>query len=197
MATLEHEQLLPRRAGVAHEHVFVSHDGRRQRILRAAGVVAGGLALVWLAALGLSLAGSTRLPGLSLQAAKHSVPARAPAQAVAPAPPAAHARALALAPTPRPAPTLRHVAPRRAAVHVAPTAAAPARVPPAGHRVRTATVTPAHAATAPQRGWARRGWTAPPGQTRRTDPGSRGSGRPSGAAVTGTTTTHGNGHASR
>jgi hypothetical protein len=199
MATLEHEQLLPgARAGVADEHVFVSHDGRRQRIVRAASLVAGGLALVWLAALGLALAGSTRLPGLPLPAAKESVPAPAPAQVVAPVPSAPRARAHAPAPT-RPAPVVRPIVERPATVHLAPRmASAPAPAAPAVHRSRAAAVTPAPppapAATAPQRGWERRGWTAPPGQTRRTDPASRGSGHSSDAGASGTTTTHGNGH---
>src|SRR5438046_7851757 len=74
MATVEYGNGTTRgpieRAGDAH--VFAAASGRRAGVLRAAGIVAGVLALAWLAALALSLLGAGALPGLLPRAAHHA-----------------------------------------------------------------------------------------------------------------------------
>jgi hypothetical protein len=191
MATVEHEQPIPRGPSrPLDHHVFVSAGGRRQSALRAAGFVAGALALVWLVALGLALAGSTRLPGLPVPGVK---PAAVPDVSAAPTTALKHSRALARAaraPSVAPphrelrraAPSTRTRAPARA-TQPAPTVAPVASTPPT---IQTATATPTQ-------GWTRRGWTAPPGQTKRNEPTPRATGRPTDSTTT-TGTTHGNGH---
>ena len=182
MATLEHDALHGQRARPHERHVFASHDGRRQRFLRVAGIVAGALALAWLAALALALVGDSSLPVLPAPAAMRDAPARA-----ASAPPR-HSHAI-----------------RRAASTPRPLQAGPARVHPASaaRAARTAApapptpaapvtpAAPAQTAVTPQRGWARRGRTAPPGQAKRNDPIPRGRSHSTHATAA---TTHGNGH---
>ena len=193
MATLEHEQLI--RGGLSHpreHHVFVSAGGRRQQALRGTGLVAGALALVWLVALGLALAGSTRLPGLPVPVAKAvAVPDASATASSAPRHSRAHtARAGASRPQPSAA------RPAAAAASPVRTTAAAAAVPPATRAAPAAAVTSAAAqaqtGAAPTQGWARRGWTAPPGRTKRSVPTPRGARRPT--DTTTTSTTHGNGH---
>jgi hypothetical protein len=192
MATLEHEQpIRPAPARPREHHVFVSAGRRRQGALRAAGLVAGALALVWLVALGLALAGTTRLPGLPVPDVK---PVATPEASAASSPALGHSRPLALtarAPTatPRGQEPRRVAVPSRAARATAPaTAVQPApRVAP----VVATTPTTLTAAT-PTQGWSRRGWTTPPGKTKRNEPTPRGTGRPTDAGTAGTT--HGNGH---
>jgi hypothetical protein len=191
MATLEHELTRGGQARPREQHVFVSTGGRRQRALRAAGVVAGALALVWLVALGLALAGSTRLPGLPVPDAK---PVAASYASAALTTALEHSRPLARATRP-PTATPRLDELRRAA---APTGTARATAParavqpaPRGAPVAATTSTIQIAAT-PTQGWVRRGWTAPPGQTKRNEPTLRGTGRSTDSGTT--STTHGNGH---
>lgn len=193
MATLEHEQPIRRGPAPPREHhVFVSVDGRRQRALRTAGLVAGGLALVWLMALGLALAGSTRLPGLPVPDVK-PLDARDVSSGSTPtSAPASRARAHV---APARTVTPRRHEPRRAAASASPgRATAPARaIPPATRVAPVAATTPTTGTVStPTQGWAQRGWTAPPGQTRRNEPTARGTGRPTDAGTAGTT--HGNGH---
>jgi hypothetical protein len=99
MATLEHEELLPGgREQARDRHVFVSRGERRQRLLGAAGVVAGGLALVWLLALGVAVAGgSTQLPGLPAPTTGHATVKASALGSTAPPPalPAVHAAPVA------------------------------------------------------------------------------------------------------
>ncbi|HYX88065.1 MAG TPA: hypothetical protein VE753_01720 [Gaiellaceae bacterium] len=188
MTTLEHDQLRGALESARDRHVFVSEDGRRQRMLRAAGIVAGGVALAWLLALGLAMAGSTRLPGLTVPAVREGAPT--PARAATATPPAALSSLGALSRTPRPAPSTR-----RPAAHAAPkTTPAPLKLSPVLHRApATRPASRARAAVTPPRGWARHGWTSPSGQAKQAGRPGRGRGHAFGAAVA--TTTHGNGHA--
>ena len=188
MATLEHEQPIRRAPARPREHhVFVSAGGRRQRALRAAGLVAGTLALVWLVALGLALAGSTRLPGLPVPDGKPVAALKAPAGSIKAL---GHFRPFARATRALTA-TPRQHEPRRAAAPAR--ATAPARAIQPSPRVAPASTTPTtRIAATPTQGWVRRGWTAPPGQTKRNEPMPRGTGRPTDAGTAGTT--HGNGH---
>jgi hypothetical protein len=192
MATLEHEQpIRPAPARPREHHVFVSAGGRRQGALRAAGLVAGALALVWLVALGLALAGSTRLPGLPVPDVK---PVAGPDSSAASTPALGHSRPLARAAR-APTATPRRHEPRRAATPTrAPRATASVRAVESAPRVAPVSATTPTTLTAatPAQGWSRRGWTTPPGKTKRTEPTPRGAGRPNDAGTAGTT--HGNGH---
>ncbi len=164
MTTLEQEQ--PFLGPAAPEHVFASANGRRARFVRVAGGGAGVLAVAWLVALGLAILGAAGIPD-TLRGAKSQAPAAARAtnraevsrfvrtHRGAPAPPARaaaparrHGQAPTTAPASRPA--------RNTAAPVKRSVASSAAVAP------TAAVTTA----APRKGWARRGWTAPPGQTK-------------------------------
>jgi hypothetical protein len=196
MATLEHEQLIRGgRARSPEAHVFVSHGGRRQRVLPGAGVVAGALALVWLVALGLAMAGSTRLPDLPLLGGKR-VAARDALAVPTSAPKHSQVRVQATRAT---TVTPRLGKPRRGGAASSPvgsTASAPAISPtpaaPSAAPSASVTTTPPVLAATPTRGWARRGLTTPPGQTNRNEPTPRGLDRSTDGTTT--STTHGNGH---
>jgi hypothetical protein len=188
MATLEHELTRGGQARPRDHHVFVSADGRRRRALRAAGLVAGALALTWLVALGLALAGSTRLPGLPVPDEKAVAAPHASAQLTQTAAPLRSLVRAHVTPA-RPA-TARRLQPRRAAPPPRPARPVLA-IPPATRAAPDTTSTSSPAAT-PTQGWARRGWTAPPGRTRPIEPAPRGVGRSTDAGTTGAT--HGNGH---
>lgn len=192
MATLEHEQLIPGgQSRPGEQHIFVSPYGRRQRALRLAGLLAGALALVWLVALGLAMVGSARLAGLPVPGAQRVAFARdASATAAVPAPrrhsPTGGHEARAASSTPG------RVEPQSASARTNPArTTAPATTPPAVLPAPAASVTsatpPLEAATPSRHGWARRGWTVPPGQTKRDQPAARGAGHSTDAA--GTTTT--------
>jgi len=160
MATVEYGNGTTRgpieRAG--DPHVFAAASGRRAGVLRAVGIVAGVLALAWLAALALSLLGAATLPGL-LPGASHPVLSERHK-----APPAGR-------PTQVP---IRHTEPVRTIAWTSRNATATASNVSSSHSAPrvTAAVTPAPAA-APQaptsrgQGWAQRGLSAPPGQTRK------------------------------
>jgi hypothetical protein len=193
MATLEHELTRGGQARPREHHVFVSAGGRRRRALRAAGVVAGALALVWLVALGLALAGSARLPGLPAPDAKPLAARDATAASTATAAPA-RPHAGAHLGSARPG-TPRRLEQRRAAPFLSP--ARPVRSIPPVRRATpvspaTSTTTQAPAAATQTQGWSQRGWTNPPGQTKRSEPKPRGSGPSTDLATPGAT--RGNGH---
>jgi hypothetical protein len=197
MATLEHEQLIRGgRARSPEAHVFVSLGGRRQRVLRGAGVVAGTLALVWLVALGLTMAGSTRLTDLPVGVKR--VATRDALAAATSAPKHSQVRVQAprvtivtplLGKPPRGGAASSPVGSTASAPAISfPTPAAPSAAPPASVTPTTPQVT----AATPTRGWARRGLTTPPGQTKRNEPTPRALDRSTDAKTT--STTHGNGH---
>ena len=162
------------------EHpVFVTHDDRRARWLRRAALAATALACAWVVALGLGVLGLGSLPGLSLVkgetarqpsqrvASAHArpVPAAAPGSVAADArrPDATVVRTSAVAAVSR---AHRARAARRAKA-AARRARPPAAPPPAQAPVsRVQPVNPAQR----ERGWARRGQTAPTGQLRKTQP---------------------------
>jgi hypothetical protein len=160
MATVEYGSRTTRRpiAPAGDPHVFAAATGRRAGVLRAVGIVAGVLALAWLAALALSLLGAGTLPGL-LPGAAHRVDQqrhRSP-PSVRPATVPVRQRELA-----------------RPVTRVSRPATATASHASSSHSatVVSVPVTPAPAAAPPQappsrgQGWTRRGRSAPPGQTR-------------------------------
>jgi hypothetical protein len=178
MATLEHEQICGGRERLPEAHVFVSPGGRRQRVLRSAGVVAGALALVWLVALGLAMAGSTRLPDLPLLEGKR-VAARDALAAATSTPKHSQIRVRAARAT---TVTPRHRKPRHGG-------AASSPVESTTPATAISYPTPQVTASPLTRGWARRGLTTPPGQTKRNEPTPRALDR-----STDTSTTHDNAH---
>jgi hypothetical protein len=176
MATLEqrHSILARRLPPPREEHVFAADDGRRARVARLAGLGTAAVALVWLSALGAAMLGAERLPGVSLPSVKQvlRVSDAAPRQMsrfIQPPPGRRAARAAA--------PRLGRSEPQRLSaqagrVHRAAPApaillsSAPDALPPAAHPAPLAPA-PAQAPSPPQHGWARHGWTAPPGQAKR------------------------------
>jgi hypothetical protein len=147
MATFEQEQPFVGRplARPDDPHVFVSATGHRARLVRAVGIGAGVAALAWLTALGFALLGVGSLPGLvpGAKATRHGPTAVRTTHVVPAAPRLQVTRSAVWAPSSRSATRERHGA--------APvTARAPASAPPT--------------TTAPTQGWAKHGWTAPPGQ---------------------------------
>jgi hypothetical protein len=164
MTTLEQEQ--PFLGPAAPEHVFASANGRRARFMRVAGGGAGLLAVAWLVALGLAILGAAGIPD-GLRGAKSQAPTAARATNRAEVSPVVRTHRAALAPpAPAVAPPRRHgQAPTTAPASRPPTGTA---APVARSVASSAAVAPTAAVTtaAPRKGWARRGWTAPPGQTK-------------------------------
>lgn len=163
--------------------VFVASDGRRARLVRRAAFVTAFIAGLWLLSLGVGMLGFGSLPGVS------AVKEQFDKVAGGPDAPRAEPSKRISTPTSRvsaqvegrrvvtPTPTTRSVrSPRRAKVR--PVASRPTPRP-----VQATTPQPVAAQTpvnpaARQRGWARDGSTAPPGQTRQAvpppPPGTRG-----------------------
>jgi len=156
MATLEHRGRAI--APVSDPHVFAAATGRRAGVLRAAGIAAGVLALAWLAALALSLLGAGSLPGLLPGAAHRVLQQR-------------HQSPSAGRPAQAPVRQQQFDRPAARAAHPATATASNASDSSHNASVAIAPVTSAPPALASRgQGWTRRGWSAPPGQTRRTQP---------------------------
>ena len=176
MATLEQEQAIPGRRSPppGEQWVFAADDGRRARLTGVAGLATAALALVWLAALGAAMLGAGRLPGVPLPRAKQV--GGAPDAATRHVSPfvqslAGRSAARPAAPTPRRSEPQRPSAQADSVQHPAPppeVLSNPALVvvPRAAESVPAASA-PVQAPTLPRQGWARQGWTAPPGQTKR------------------------------
>ena len=169
MATLEHEQPLltgPRRAA-GDRHVFAAATVRRTRAVRLAGICTATLSLMWLGALAIALLGAGAVPGVLPSAKARSVAHRAAAPR-APAPRAAPARVLRRAWRAQ-----RGVTPA-APGHGLRTAMGMAHAPVPLRVVSARTpVTPPAASAGPAaagQGWARHGWTAPPGRMKHNKP---------------------------
>jgi hypothetical protein len=175
MTTLELEREQP---------VFVAADGTRARRLRYAGAALVLLGCLWLVALGVGMLGFGHLPGLSLPSVVRAADPAPPEQArgtvhsssqgsravasptsISPRADAAPAARRVSRPqrASRAKPAARVTRPTRARTRTAPPATAPVQAvqPPVA-----ATPAPAPA----RQGWARSGWTAPPGQSRQTEP---------------------------
>ena len=174
MGTLQHERLLTGRvtAPARDPHVFAATNGRRAGVLRTVGIAAGLLALAWLAALALALAGAGSLPGLLPRAAagsaQHGSSQRLQPQSQHRGVQAPVRRQVLAAPVARTTRTERRHARSAVVSRARPAQAA---------RVTPATAPPAAQASRGQ-GWARRGWTAPPGQTRQDQaPAGHGNGK--------------------
>ncbi len=182
MTTLEHEQPLvtARWAAASDPHVFAAATVRRARALRLTGICAGMLSLAWLGALAVALLGAGAVPGaLPVAKARGSAPRSAPT------------------------PVLRHAQARRVdagARRITPAASRrtqttdPAASPTQAASDVPATVAPPHAAVAlpvarsapaaSRQGWARRGWTAPPGRVKREAAPRRSGGKSGDAGAT-------------
>jgi hypothetical protein len=157
--------------------VFVASGNRRARALRYAAVLAAVVACIWLVALVVGMLGFGRLPGVSLPlGAQAKSPegvsrSRVPTAASASSRVARRAR-VRIAITRRASTNHTLVAEkaqsrtrRGAKARPAGSRSASPELPAASHAAPPTSVTPAPAA--PHTGWARRGATAPPGQTTR------------------------------
>jgi hypothetical protein len=160
--------------------VFVALDDRRARRLRYAAAAAVVIACTWVAALVVGMLGFSGLPSVSLPLVAHDADAapsepiglaRATTPAVAKAESISAAKAAAQRRTTT-APRSGVVARTSSRPVAATTAAARRTSPPARAQRRAvppqtvAPAAPAPPATTARQGWARRGATAPPGQTR-------------------------------
>lgn len=162
--------------------VFVASDGRRARLVRRAAFVTAFIACVWLISLGVGMLGFGSLPGVSVVkeqfdkvAGGSDAPRAKPAERVAPptprSPDPVEARRAVTPPTTRSVRSQRGAKGRPVASRPTPRPIQATTPPP------VAAQTPVNPA-ARQRGWARDGSTAPPGQIRQTvpppPPGTRG-----------------------
>jgi hypothetical protein len=163
---------------VGERPIFVAADGRRARRLRYVGASAVLLGSLWLVALAVGMLGFGSLPDLPLPGVARGAeggslePARstvAPATPVSPdlagSPSLSHAAGM-IPPTRTALRVTRNSRKARAAAVTRarrrqPTAPAPASQPAV---VTTPVAAPVH------QGWARKDWTAPPGQSRQTEP---------------------------
>jgi hypothetical protein len=182
MATLEqlHSNLARRLPPPREQHVFAADDGRRARVVRLAGLGTAALVLVWLAALGVAMLGAGRLPGVSLPSAKqvHRV-SDAVMRQRSPfvRPRAGRPTARTAAPRVGRSEAQRLIAQADRVQRASPTSAIAsspaAALLPAAHLAPLAPA-PAQTPSAPQQGWAWRGWTAPPGQAKQDESVPRG-----------------------
>jgi len=179
MAVVEQERVTtaqrPERA------VFVASDGRRGRRLRRAGFAVALVACLWVVGLGVGMLGFGSLPGVSV--VNEQIDEIAGGLAGSNAEPTEHAspsgrvsapdesRRVALTSTSGEVRSQPRTATRRVASR--PVSRPPVRVTPAPPTAQA----PVNPATR-QRGWSRRGSTAPPGKVRQTvpppPPGTRG-----------------------
>ena len=179
MAVIERERV----PTTSERAVFVASDGRRARRLRRAGIALALVACLWVVGLGVGMLGFGSLPGVSVvkkqidgiagvSDSSRSQPTEQGSRSERKSVPD-ESRRVAARSTSRP---VRSQPQRRAGTR--PVASRPVSRPPV--RVTPAPPTaqaPVNPATR-QRGWARRGSTAPPGKVRQTvpppPPGTRG-----------------------
>jgi hypothetical protein len=161
MATVEYGNRTTRRpiAPAGDPHVFAAATGRRAGVLRAVGIAAGVLALAWLAALALSLLGAGTLPGLLPGAAHRGLPHRLQSPATVRKVPVPVRQEKLARPVIRASRPATATASSASSSHSAPVATASGTPPPAA--------APLQAPPSRGQGWTRRGWGAPPGQTRK------------------------------
>jgi hypothetical protein len=164
--------------------VFVASDGRRARWLRCAGAAAVILGCLWLAGLGVGMLGFGQLPGLSLPSIGRA--ADGPSlDRVTPTPRSSQVspavagtmpigqRAAAARPARKASKALRASHTTATAKVTRPTRARTVSKPAAPIQAVQPPVAAAPAAPASpplRQGWARRGWSTPPGETRRSQP---------------------------
>ena len=150
--------------------IFVASDGRRARLLRRAALVAALLACLWVVGLGVGMLGFGSLPGVSVVkeqidgiAGESGAPGSQPTDKVSPAArrstPAELNRVSAARATP--------AVPSQARARTRPVTSRPVSRPAQATPAPPAAQTPVNPATR-ERGWSRRGSTAPPGQVRKT-----------------------------
>jgi hypothetical protein len=180
MATFEQEQPLLGDPAARDSHVFAAATGRRARALRLTGFLVAMLSLAWIGALAVALLGAGALPD-ALPAAKARP---TPRPEVLRTPDNAQARrTLTAAPHRAARASGREVGTATAAVvQAGSTSHAPAT--PAAPRASAtpAVPPPAPPPAAPQQGWAKRGWTAPPGRVKPDRAPAHGTGGTSGVA---------------
>jgi hypothetical protein len=174
MATIESERTThsPR----PERPVFVADDDRRARRLRRGAAATAVLACLWLAALAVGMLGFGKLPDVSLPALggdEHKGQSTHPTEIARAASQAVPADSADTQARQRSAPIEARVARPRAAFRARAAASAAPAAPAASRHVTRpvppGNIFPPQPVTAPplQRGWLRRGWITPPGQTRR------------------------------
>jgi hypothetical protein len=181
MAVIERERVTKEQP--SERAIFVAEDGRRARRLRRAAFVIAFLACLWVVGLGVGMLGFGSLPGVAVVKQRiDEIAGGSDAQRTDRRDVSSSVRASRSAQARRIAAAERSGLLRsQARARTRPAASRPASRPPT-----QATVPPSAAQTpvnpaARQRGWARKGSAAPPGQTRKATPppppGTRGRGR--------------------
>jgi hypothetical protein len=175
MAVIERERVPTR----SERAVFVASDGRRARRLRRAGFAVALVACLWVVGLGVGMLGSGSLPGVSVvkEQVGAIVPGVSDASSVEPTVGNASSRRVSAPDESRRIPAssagrevTSQTRARTGPVASRPASRPPARVtpaPPPAAQTPPAAQAPVNPATR-ERGWARRGNTAPPGRVRQT-----------------------------
>jgi hypothetical protein len=168
MAVVERERVTtaqrPERA------VFVASDGRRARRLRRAGFAVAGVACLWVVGLGLGMLGSGSLPGVSI--VKEQIDGNAGASDSSSSEPTEQVSRSQQKSVPDESRRVAAISPSRSERSQSRAGTRPVTSRPVSRRPVRVTPPPP-AAQAPvnpatrQRGWSRRGSTAPPGQVRK------------------------------
>jgi hypothetical protein len=150
--------------------IFVAADGRRARLLRRAALVAALLACLWVVGLGLGMLGFGSLPGVSV--VKEQIDGigggtgpqgSQPTDEVSPA----TRRSTPAEPRPVSAAQATPAVRSRARARTRPVTSRPVTRPDQATTAPPVAQTPVNPATR-ERGWSRRGSTAPPGRVRKT-----------------------------
>jgi hypothetical protein len=179
MAAFEQEQPLLGDPAARDPHVFAAATERRARALRLAGLCVAMLSLAWIAALAFALLGAGAFPDALTAATAQPAPGptvpRIPAKAHAPSTPSAALRRVARAPG-------REVGTGTAAVVQAGSTSRASATVAAPRAPATPAVPPPAPPAAPRQGWAKRGWTAPPGRVKPARAPARGTAGSAGVA---------------
>jgi hypothetical protein len=181
----EHTQRLPALSPPVERPIFVAGDDRRARWVRYGVAVVLLVSCLWLVALVIGMLGIAQLPGISLpsvvRGAENGSNERAPASvdSSTPASSGGAVKTTVVGPqgsvktqTARPTPSARRTShePKRQPLRARDI---PDAAPPAQGAQTPVAQQPAPApapASAAKQGWARQGYTAPPGQSRQTEP---------------------------
>ena len=150
--------------------IFVASDGRRARLLRRAALVAALLACLWVVGLGVGMLGFGSLPGVSV--VKEQIDGIGGGSGTAGSKPAGKVTPVAQRSTPDESRRVSATQTTPGAGVRTPARTRPVRSRPASRPAQAtpappAAQTPVNPATR-ERGWSRRGSTAPPGQVRKT-----------------------------
>jgi hypothetical protein len=179
MTTFEQEQLLLSDPAARDSHVFAAATELRARALRLAGFFVAMVSLAWIAALAVALLGAgalhDALPAAKARPTPRPEVVRTPDNAPSRSTPGAAPRRVGPA-------SGREVGTATAAVVQAGRASRPSTTVAAPRAPTTPAVPLPPPPAVPRQGWAKRGWTAPPGRLKPDRAPAHGTGGTSGVA---------------